>query len=174
MFGDVFYEMDDILPQTPIYVKLEGFHTGRSIKIKPALAIIEDLEQRGVLHPGSSIIESSSGNLGLALSIVCGVKGYAFTCVSDPNITMQTRRLIEVYGGQVVIVDQRDANGGYLNTRIELIQRCLAEDPDLVWINQYANPFNKNAHIQTTGPEILNAFPNLDHLFIAAGTRRVR
>jgi cysteine synthase A len=170
MFGDVFFEMRGILPHVPVYLKLEGFNVGRSIKMKAAINIIGDLEKRGILHSGSKVVESSSGNLGLALSIVCSIKGYAFTCVSDPNITEQTRRLIEVNGGKIVIVDQRDANGGFLNTRIDLIKHWLTEDPDLVWINQYANPANKEAHMQTTGPEILRHFPDLDYLFIAAGT----
>lgn len=169
-FGDLFFEMPGILTQAPVYVKLEGFNVGRSIKLKPAMAIIADLEQRGMLHPHSKIVESSSGNFGLALSIVCGVKGYPFTCVSDPNISAQTRRLIETYGGNVVIVNQRDANGGYLHTRIALIKRWLAEDRDLVWINQYAHPVNKGAHTRWTAPEIHRAFPELDYLFIPAGT----
>ena len=169
-FSDVFFEMRDILPHAPVYVKLEGFNVGRSIKLKPALHIIEDLEKRGVLRPGSRVVESSSGNLGVALSIVCSVKGYPFTCISDPNINKQTRRLIEVNGGNLVIIDKRDANGGFLNTRIELIERMLAEDRDLVWINQYANPANKGAHAKMTAPEILRAFPDLDYLFIAAGS----
>lgn len=170
IFGDLFFEMQGVLPQTPVYVKLEGFNVGRSIKLKSALAIIEDFEQRGILHPQSKIIESSSGNFGLALSIVCSVKGYSFTCVSDPNINPYTHRLIETYGGQVIIVDQRDANGGYLNTRIDLIKRRLAEDRHLIWINQYANPLNKGAHSRWTAPEIHRAFPELDYLFIPAGT----
>jgi 2,3-diaminopropionate biosynthesis protein SbnA len=170
MFGDVFYEMSGILSEAPVYVKLEGFHIGRSIKIKPAIAMIEDLEQRGLLRPGSKLVESSSGNMGLALSIVCSAKGYDFTCVSDPNISEPTRNLIELHGGRVVIVDRRDSNGGFLNTRIELIKRWLEEDPTLIWLNQYANPLNKGAHTQSTGPEILNEFPQVDYLFIAAGT----
>jgi cysteine synthase A len=169
-FGDVFFELDGILSQGPVYLKLEGFHVGRSIKIKPAIAMIEDLERRGLLRPGSKLVESSSGNMGLALSIVCGAKGYEFTCVSDPAIQAPTRHLIEVYGGRVVIVDRRDENGGYLKTRIELIERWLEEDPDLIWINQYANPLNKGAHFRSTGPEILDQFPEVDYLFIAAGS----
>jgi len=170
IFEDLFFEMQEILPQTSVYVKLEGFNVGRSIKLKSALSIIEDLEQRGLLHSKSKIIESSSGNFGLALSIICNIRGYCFTCVTDPNINSHTRRLIETYGGRVVIVDQRDVNGGYLNTRIELIKRWLAEDPYLIWINQYANPLNKGAHSRWTAPEIHRAFPNLDYLFISAGT----
>ena len=159
-FGDVFYEMNGILSEAPVYVKLEGFHMGRSIKIKPAIAMIEDLEQRGLLQPESKLVESSSGNMGLALSIVCSAKGYDFTCVSDPNISEPTRNLIELHGGRVVIVDQRDSNRGFLNTRIELIERWLEEDPTLIWINQYANPLNKSrAHTinRTRDPERIPA-----------------
>lgn len=170
LLGDIFLGITGIVPNLTVQLKVEGFNMAGSIKLKPAIQMIEDLEYRGLLTPGKRIVESSSGNLGVALSLVCLVKGYAFTCVSDPNISEQNRRLIEAYGGSIIIVTQRDANGGFLNTRIELIEDMLAADSDLLWVNQYANPANKAAHIRWTAPEILRAFPNLDVLFIGAGT----
>jgi 2,3-diaminopropionate biosynthesis protein SbnA len=170
MLGDVFATMRGILPDTPVHLKLEGFNMAGSIKLKPAVHMIEELEREGVLRPGKRVIESSSGNLGVALSLVCRVKGYPFVCVSDPNLALHNRRLIEAYGGRVVIVNTRDQNDGYLQSRINLITRWLAEDPTLVWTNQYANLANKAAHTRWTGPEILHAFPSLDVLVIGAGT----
>jgi 2,3-diaminopropionate biosynthesis protein SbnA len=170
MLGNVFATVSGVLPDTPVHLKLEGFNMAGSIKLKPAIQMIEDLEREGVLRPGKRVIESSSGNLGVALSLVCRVKGYPFVCVSDPNLAQHNRRLIEAYGGRVVIADARDHNDGYLQSRINLITRWLAEDPTLVWTNQYANLANKAAHIRWTGPEILAAFPALDVLVIGAGT----
>jgi 2,3-diaminopropionate biosynthesis protein SbnA len=170
LLGDIFVGVTGIVPSLTVQLKIEGFNMAGSIKLKPAIQMVEDLEYRGLLRPGKRVVESSSGNLGVALSLVCLVKGYAFTCVSDPNISDQNRRLIEAYGGRIVIVTQRDTNGGFLNTRIALIEDMLAADPDLLWVNQYANPANKAAHIRWTAPEILRAFPNLEFLFVGAGT----
>ena len=170
VLGDLFLTVRGVLPETPVHVKVEGFNMAGSIKLKAALEMIEDLERRGKLGPGRRVIESSSGNLGVALSLVCRVKGYPFVCVSDPNLSPQNRRLIEAYGGRVVVIEQRDANGGYLQSRIALIERWLAEDPSLVWTNQYANVANRTAHARRTGPEILRAFPELDVLVVGAGT----
>ncbi len=170
LLGDLFVDIRGIIPASTVHLKIEGFNMAGSVKLKPAIQMIEDFERRGLLKTGTQVIESSSGNLGVALSLVCLVKGYPFTCVSDPNISPQNRRLIEAYGGRVLLVDQRDENGGYLNSRIALIKRMMAADATLVWVNQYANPANKAAHIRWTAPEILHSFPNLDVLFVGAGT----
>jgi len=170
IWGDVFLTINGIVPNLPVHVKAEGFNMAGSIKLKPAIQMIEDLERQRVLGPGKRVVESSSGNLGVALSMVCAIKRYEFTCVSDPNISPHNRRLIEAYGGRVIIVDRRDENGGFLNTRIALIKQMMSADPNLIWINQYANESNKAAHARWTAPEILRAFPNLDVLFIGAGT----
>lgn len=170
LLDDIFVTVHGVLPDTPVHVKLEGFNMAGSIKLKPAIHMIEELERQGVLRPGKRVIESSSGNLGVALSLVCHVKGYPFVCVSDPNLAPYNRRLIEAYGGRVVIVDERDRNDGYLQSRLDRIARWLAEDPSLVWTNQYANEANKASHMRWTAPEILRAFPTLDFLVIGAGT----
>jgi N-(2-amino-2-carboxyethyl)-L-glutamate synthase len=169
-FSNVFVEIQGVLPHAPVNLKMEGLNAGGSIKMKPAMYMVETLERRGILKPGSRLVESSSGNLGLALAVVCAVKGYAFTCVSDPNLSPQTARLIRSYGADVVLVEKRDANGGYLASRIELIRSWLALDPDLVWVNQYANVDNVRAHERSTGPEILAQFSAPDFVFIGAGT----
>src|SRR5215831_228247 len=85
--SDVFLAINGIVPNLPVHLKAEGFNMAGSIKLKPAIQMIEDLERQGVLGAGKRIIESSSGNLGVALSLVCAVKRYVFTCVSDPNIS---------------------------------------------------------------------------------------
>src|SRR5205085_12576153 len=115
-----------------------------------AIALVDDLEERRIARPGETVlVESSSGNLGLALSLVCPVKGYAFICVSDPNATRTAIKGIELYGGRVITVTDRDESGGYLGTRIQRIQNIHALDPNAVWLNQYANEANKNVHTET-------------------------
>ena len=97
-----------------------------SIKIKTAVALVEDLEQRGVARPGETVfVESSSGNLGLALSLVCAIKGYEFICVTDPNANRAAVKSIELYGAKVIVVTEHDSAGGYLGSRLERIDQIL-------------------------------------------------
>lgn len=170
LLGDIFVTLADVVPQALVHLKLEGFNMAGSIKLKTAIHMIEELERQKTLVPGKKVIESSSGNLGVALSLVCRNKGYPFTCVSDPNLTLANRRLIEAYGGEVIIANERDPNHGYLQSRLAIIAQRLAEDSSLVWTNQYASSSNKGAHIRWTGREILKEFPDLDVLVIGAGT----
>ena len=88
IFRDLFYRLRAFAGHHDVFLKLEGFHITGSIKIKTAIGLVEDLERRGLARPNETvIIESSSGNLGLALSLVCAIKGYKFICVTDPNAT---------------------------------------------------------------------------------------
>ncbi|HEY0836563.1 MAG TPA: 2,3-diaminopropionate biosynthesis protein SbnA [Azospirillum sp.] len=171
IFQNLFFDVQGLAGKGRLFLKLEGFNVTGSIKIKPAMFMVNDLERRGLLEPRrSTVIESSSGNLGIALALVCALRGYAFICVSDPNISATSRRAIEAYGGQVVVVDRKDAQGGYLASRIEYIRGVLARNPDYVWINQYANPANLQAHADWTAMEILNEVPRITHLYVGAGT----
>ena len=166
----IFIELDNIIPQSPVFVKLEGLNIAGSIKLKTAKQIILDLRERGILQAGSQIIESSSGNLGLALAIVSLEQGYSFTCVSDPMISPMTEKLLKALGANVIIVNVADSAGGYLEARLKTIKRLLKENPRLVWTNQYANLSNSLAHYLSTGPEILASFPSPNYVFIGAGT----
>src|SRR5262249_20746892 len=168
--GDMFIRLEGIIDQTAVHLKLEGLNMGGSIKMKTALNMVEQLEVEQVIQPESVLIESSSGNLGLALSLVCAVRGYKFICVTDPNASPQTIRAIRAYGAHVIMVDRTDDNGGFLKSRLALIRAMLNERPELIWLNQYASPANKGAHYRWTAPEILDHFPLLDYLFIGAGT----
>lgn len=168
--GDRFVEINSIASHFVLNLKLEGLSLTGSIKVKSALSMIEGLESRGLLRPGMQIIESSSGNLGLALSMICATKGYPFTCVSDANISPTTARMIEAHGARLIIVNSRDSNGGYLGARIALIGSMLDQNPDLLWTNQYASDLNVDAHYSWTGPEILRRFASPDAVFIGAGT----
>jgi N-(2-amino-2-carboxyethyl)-L-glutamate synthase len=171
LFQNLFFETSGLIETARLVVKLEGYNVTGSIKIKPALFMIDDPERRGLLEPHrSTIVESSSGNLGIALALICSLRGYGFICVTDPNISSTNRRGIEAYGGCVVVVDRRDRRGGYLETRLACIRDLLAEHRDYVWLNQYANPANMRAHAELTALEILSEFPKVSHLYVGSGT----
>lgn len=166
---DLFFTIDNISP-APVHVKCEGLNAAGSIKIKAAVRIVKDLEESGQLTKGKTLIESSSGNLGVAISMIAAERGYRFICVMDANSSEVSVRTVRALGGEVIIIRKADQNGGYLNSRIELIKEMLSRDPDLVWVNQYANESNWRAHYSTTAPEILRKFPKVDWLVIGAGT----
>jgi cysteine synthase len=171
LFSNLFFELDGLSGSARLLLKLEGYNVTGSIKIKPALFMIDDLERRGLLEPHrSTIVESSSGNIGTALALICCRRGYEFICVTDPNISPFNRRSIEAYGGRVIIVDRKDTKGGYLENRIECIRSLLKENRDYVWLNQYANPYNLRAHEEWTALEILGEVPNVDYLYVGTGT----
>jgi N-(2-amino-2-carboxyethyl)-L-glutamate synthase len=169
--SQTFFLLRDFLSNGDVYLKLEGANFSGSIKMKSALKMISCLEERKQIKPGQSrIIESTSGNLGIALSIICKEKGYEFICVVDPNVSSMSISLITLNGGKIEMVTDRDENGGFLLNRIRRIEQLLEQDPSLVWTNQYANPDNTQAHYDTTAAEIFGQFPKLDFLFIGAGT----
>ncbi|MEV6026044.1 2,3-diaminopropionate biosynthesis protein SbnA [Streptomyces sp. NPDC052036] len=153
-----------------LYLKCEGFNFAGSIKLKAAIEMVETAEREGVLKPDSILVESSSGNLGVALSIIAASKGYRFLCVTDSRCNLSTRLLMEALGSQVHIVADLDANGGFLGARIDYVRELCASDDRYVWLEQYTNPGNWRAHYRTTAPEIAEEFPELDVLFIGAGT----
>jgi N-(2-amino-2-carboxyethyl)-L-glutamate synthase len=171
VFRDLFYRIPAFAGPHDLFLKLEGFNITGSIKIKTAMGMVEDLERRGVARPHDSVlIESSSGNLGLALSLVCAIKGYTFICVTDPNANLATIRGMELYGAEVIVVRERDSVGGYLGSRFKAIDRILHSQPNAIWLNQYASLANKNVHAEQTGDEIARAFDRVDWVFVGAGT----
>lgn len=158
------------LCQAPINIKLEGLNPYGSIKLTPALELIEDLERSNKIGRGSTIIESSSGNLGVALSAVCANKNYRFICVTDPNASPHSIALMKAFGAEIIVVQQKDTVGGYLASRIDLINKMCTEDDSLIWINQYANKNNWLSHYRNTAADISKEFKHVDWLFIGAGT----
>jgi N-(2-amino-2-carboxyethyl)-L-glutamate synthase len=154
----------------PLYLKCEGFNFAGSIKLKAAKEMVEAAEREGVLTPDSVLIESSSGNLGVALSMIAASKGLRFLCVTDPRCNLSTRRLVEALGSQVHVVAEPAEDGGYLGARIAYVERLCASDRRFVWLNQYSNPGNWRAHYNTTATEIATHWPDLDVLFVGAGT----
>jgi cysteine synthase A len=154
-----------------VFLKLEGFNITGSIKAKTAIALVEDLEQRGIARPNETVIvESSSGNLGLALSLVCAIKGYEFICVTDPNANRSTIKGMELYGAKVIVVKECDPVGGFLGSRFKTIDQILQSEPNAVWLNQYANVANKNVHAEQTANEIAREFDKVNWVFVGTGT----
>ncbi|WP_083100489.1 2,3-diaminopropionate biosynthesis protein SbnA [Pseudophaeobacter leonis] len=167
---NAFFMAVDGLIDASLVLKIEAITPSGSIKHKTALSLIEAAERSGELKPGGMVIESTSGNLGISLAAICAKRGYGFTCVVDPNVSKQSVAMIEAFGGKVERVSARDAQGGYLGTRIELIKSMQKNDPALYWTNQYANPANPAAHAQLTAVEIAEAYPDADWVVVGAGT----
>ena len=154
-----------------LFLKCEGFNFAGSIKLKAATEMVEAAERDGVLKPGSILVESSSGNLGVALSMIAASKGYQFLCVTDLRCNLSTRLLMEALGSQVHVITEPDANGGgLLGARMAYIRALCASDDRYVWLNQYTNQNNWKAHYRRTAPAIARQFPRLDVLFVGAGT----
>lgn len=152
------------------HLKMESLNPAGSIKLKTAVGLVDDVQARGLVGPGTQLIESSSGNLGVALAMVCAERGLPFTCVVDPNSSEHNVRMMRSYGATVVRVDAVDANNGFLATRIAHIKAQVAADPRYVWLNQYENPANPAAHARTTAHAIARQFGHVDYLFVGAGT----
>jgi 2,3-diaminopropionate biosynthesis protein SbnA len=153
-----------------LLLKCEGFNFAGSIKLKAAAEMVEAAERDGALQPGSILVESSSGNLGVALSMIAASKGYGFLCVTDSRCNLATRRLMEALGSRVHVVAEPDPVGGLLGARIDHVRAVCAADDRYVWLNQYQNPSNWRAHYRRTAPAIASHFPQVDVLFIGAGT----
>ena len=153
-----------------LFLKCEGLNFSGSIKLKAATEMVEAAEREGILTPGSVLVESSSGNLGVALSMIAANKGYGFLCVTDSRCNLSTRGLMQAFGSQVHVITEPDPVGGLLGARINYVRGLCASDDRYVWLNQYSNPQNWQAHYRSTAPAIARQFPQLDVLFVGAGT----
>ncbi|MFJ3971999.1 2,3-diaminopropionate biosynthesis protein SbnA [Streptomyces parvus] len=170
------FDIDDLFVDVrriaghPLYLKCEGFNFAGSVKLRAANEMVESAERAGALRPGMTIVESSSGNLGVALSLVAVSRGYRFVCVTDSRCTQASHRLMQRLGADVRVVSRPHPERGLLGARLDLVRRLCEEHDDYHWLNQYANTGNWTAHYQSTAPQIAKAFPDLDVLFVGAGT----
>jgi cysteine synthase A len=154
-----------------LFLKVEGFNFAGSIKLKAAAEMVDAAERDGTLTLDSIILESSSGNLGVALSMLAANKGYRFVCVTDSRCNPAAVRLMRALGAEVHVITEPSTNGGgLLGARLEHVRALCASDERYLWLNQYGNPANPRAHYRTTAPAITRRFPDLDVLFIGAGT----
>ena len=150
-----------------VWIKSERANPGGSIKDRIALAMVEDAERTGRLRPGGTIIEPTSGNTGVGLAIVAAVKGYPLVLVMPDSMSVERRRLMLAYGARFVLTPREKGMKGSIARAHEL----AAETPG-AWIpQQFENPANIEAHVRTTGPEILEDFPDgLDAMITGVGT----
>lgn len=153
-------------PNVRLFAKLEAANPTGSVKDRVARALIEDLERSGRLAPDSIILEATSGNTGIALAMIGRRKGYRVAVVMPDNVTLERRQLIALHGAEVI--DSPGALGS--NGAIALARSLVERDPRFVMADQYANPANPRVHEETTGPEILDAVPELDVFVAGLGT----
>jgi cysteine synthase A len=154
-------------PRVEVWMKLERANPGGSIKDRIALSMVEDAERRGLLKPGSVIIEPTSGNTGIGLALVAAVKGYQAVLVMPESMSVERRRLMAAYGAKLVLTPKEEGVTG----AIERAKQILAETPN-GWIpQQFENPANPEIHRRTTAQEVLRDFPEgLDVLITGVGT----
>src|SRR6478735_9742447 len=145
-----------------LFLKCEGFNFAGSIKLKAATEMVEAAERDGTLKPDSILVESSSGNLGVALSMIAASKGYRFVCVTDRRCNLTTRLMMEALGARVHVIDEPDPVSGFVGARIGYVRAACAADDRHLWLNQYSNPNNWMAHYRRTAPAIASQFPQLD------------
>ena len=154
-----------------VHLKLEGANPVGSVKDRTGYALVRDLEERGLLHKESVVIESTSGNLGVALAYICRAKGYPFLAIVDPKATQENLAKMQAMGAMVEMVHQLDANGGYLLSRLARVQELCQLSDKYVWTNQYANAANPLIHYTTTAPEIYHQLhEHVDAVFVAVST----
>lgn len=138
-------------------VKLEKFNPGGSIKDRVALYVIQHLERLKLLNPGGTIVESSSGNLGIGLAMLGAQRGYRVVIIVDQNTSEQNISIMKAYGAEIVVETELDDCGLYHKTKLARAKR-IAEETKGYWVNQTANELNSKAHEYTTGSEILSHF----------------
>ncbi len=150
-----------------LYVKCEFFNPMSSVKDRLAIALIEDAERRGTLKPGTTVIEPTSGNTGIALAMVCAAKGYPFVAVMADSFSVERRKLMKAMGARVVLTPAAERGSGMVKKARELAEKHGYFLPD-----QFANPANPEYHRNTTGPEILRDFAGrrLDYFVSGVGT----
>ena len=149
-----------------ILAKLEGNNPGGSVKDRPVLFMFRDAESRGILKPGAKLLEATSGNTGIAMAMIAALRGYAFRAVMAESASIERRKIMRMYGADIVLTD---AAGG-TNLAIRTVQHILEEDPSWVSLNQFENGANPRSHAETTGPEILRDVPDVTHVVAGMGT----
>jgi cysteine synthase A len=150
-----------------MYVKLEAANPGGSVKDRLALGIVEDAERRGLLKPGMTVVEATSGNTGIALALVCAARGYSFVAIMPESFSVERRQIMRAYGAKVILTPAAERASG----AVRLAER-LAQDRGWFLARQFDNEANPAYHRQTTGPEILADFADrrLDYWVTGYGT----
>jgi cysteine synthase B len=153
-------------PDVRLWAKLEDRNPTGSIKDRAALAMVEAAEKDGLLRPGCTILEPTSGNTGISLAMAAKLKGYRLVCVMPENTSVERRQLLRMWGAEIV---SSPAAGGS-NEAVRVAKGMAEDHPDWVMLYQYGNPANAQAHYDTTGPEVLEDLPSITHFVAGLGT----
>jgi cystathionine beta-synthase len=153
-----------------VLAKVETTNPGNSVKDRMALKMIEDAEKAGIIKPGATIIEGTSGNTGMGLALACIIKGYKLVCVLNDKQSKEKMDILRAVGAEVVVcptaVDPSDPRSYYSVSR-----RLAAETPNSWYVNQYDNLSNREAHYESTGPEIWDQTDGkITHFVVGVGT----
>lgn len=149
-----------------LWAKLEDRNPTGSVKDRAALAMVLDAERSGVLTPGATLLEPTSGNTGISLAMVAKQRGYQLVCVMPENTSAERAQLLAIWGAKVIY---SPAAGGS-NEAVRVAKGLAAENPDWVMLYQYGNPANALAHYENTGPELLVDLPSITHFVAGLGT----
>src|SRR3954463_14608699 len=149
-----------------IWAKLEDRNPTGSVKDRPAFFMVEQAEKDGLLTPGCTVLEPTSGNTGISLAMVCKLKGYRLICVMPENTSVERRQLLTMFGAEIRL---SPAAGGS-NQTVAMAKEVAAANPDWVMLYQYGNPENARAHYDSTGPELLADLPTITHFVAGLGT----
>ncbi|MDR8410635.1 cysteine synthase [Nonomuraea sp. 3-1Str] len=153
-------------PDVRVWAKLEDRNPTGSIKDRPALWMIQQAEKDGLLTPGCTILEPTSGNTGISLAMSARLKGYRLICVMPENTSEERRQLLRMWGAEII---SSPAAGGS-NEAVRRAKELAAANPSWVMLYQYGNPANWRSHYETTGPEILEDLPTVTHFVAGLGT----
>jgi cysteine synthase len=153
-------------PGVRLWAKLEERNPTGSVKDRPALFMVDQAEKDGLLSPGATILEPTSGNTGIALAMIARLRGYQMICVMPENTSAERRQLLEMYGASII---SSPAAGGS-NEAVRVARQLAADNPDWVMLYQYGNEANIRSHYETTGPELLADLPEITHFVAGLGT----
>jgi cysteine synthase len=153
-------------PEVRILAKLESQNPAGSVKDRIAKQIVEEAEADGTLRPGQQLIESSSGNTGIALAMISQLKGYPLKIMLPENVSIERRQLLEIFGAEIILTPASEGSNG----AVRRAQALADEHPDWFYPYQYANEANPRAHYEGTGPEIWRDCPEITHFVAGLGT----
>lgn len=153
-------------PDVRLWAKLEDRNPTGSVKDRAALAMIDQAEREGLIRPGSTLLEPTSGNTGISLAMVAKQRGYHLVCVMPENTSAERTQLLTMWGARIIT---SPAAGGS-NEAVRVAKEIALENPDWVMLYQYGNPANAHAHFESTGPELLADLPTITHFVAGLGT----
>ena len=153
-------------PNVRLWAKMEDRNPTGSVKDRAALYMIEKAEAEGLLKPGATILEPTSGNTGISLAMIAKLRGYQMICVMPENTSAERRQLLEMWGAKII---SSPAAGGS-NEAVRVAKELASENPNWVFLYQYGNPANADAHFHGTGPELLEDLPTITHFIAGLGT----